>query len=91
MQDAHARLRRGVGGRLHEQPPPEALHVAEVLHRMKWTAGALGRMRCNAGTVTAVTVIPDNASASVGTRKFPLPLSDQSGDTRRSYPVFKVA
>ncbi len=70
MQDARAGLRRGVGGRLHEQPPPKALHVAEVLHRTKWTAEALCRMRCNAGSVTATAVIPDNASAFDRKRKF---------------------
>ena len=69
MRDAHAGLGRGVGGRLHEQPSPEALHDAEVLHRMKWTAEALCRTRRNAGTVTAVTVMPDDASASVGKLK----------------------
>ena len=66
MQDAHARLCRGVGGRLHEQPPPEALHAAEVLRRMKWTDGALCRRRRNARSVTATTVMSDNTSGFVG-------------------------
>ncbi len=68
------RLRRGVGGRLHEQPRPEALHEAEVLHRMKWADEVPCGIRCNAGSVTATTVIPEDASAVVGIRKSALPL-----------------
>ena len=47
---------------------------------MKWADEVLCGMRRNAGSATATTVFPDNASASVGKRQCRSPLSDQNGD-----------